>query len=122
MFFIYTAKIRKKEAGLFPQIFSDEVLKASALEVAKGLGIPLGGFKGGKCVKLEVTSKGGAGRTVWRVHGEYIILLLARSKSDPVGENITRKIPIVEEALEKAFDWAETDMDNDTFDLVELEF
>lgn len=120
MFFIYCNKIRKKEAGNTPHIFTDEIIENAAQDVMHGLGISLGGHEGGKCVKLDVTSKGGAGRTVWRVKGEYITLLLARSKKDEVGQNMTPKNKVFVEALNKAFLLAETDLENGDFEIIEL--
>lgn len=120
MLFIYCVKIRKKEAGSSPYIFTDEIIEAAAREVARGLSVSLGGFSGGKCLKLEVTSKGGAGRTIWRVKDKYLTLLLARSKKDPVGKNMTPKNPKFTEALMRAFAWSESDLLSGDFEVIEI--
>jgi hypothetical protein len=98
------------------------IIKA-AKKAKDGLGIPMSGAPANsKLIKIYLTSKQAAGRSVFLVKLKegYIIPVVVRLKKDDVGKNITPKNKAFTAVLEKNLRLIAQDLDSGNFDLLSL--
>jgi len=118
---IITSSIDKKEFQPFKNIFTLEILKKAAVQSLSGIGIDLkksGKIPNTKLKKMDITSKGGAGRVIFllEMNNYDIFLVMIRRKNDKkIGSNMTMKNKFFYQELEKNLDLILHDLKNDDY-------
>lgn len=123
---IITKCIEKTEVEPFDKIFSLDVLKNAARKTIGGLGKTIKStlpIQNTQLKKLNLTSKGSAGRAVFllKINSEDVVLVMLKAKSDKkVGANMTVQNTFFKQLLDKNLDSILQDFENNALTSYEI--
>lgn len=131
MIIVFSSSILTRESAEWGRVFTDEDIRKAARKAVHHAGVHhstpttkiLGGASGGGLlIKVDLTTKGGAGRSLFllRSSSGMIAPLIVRPKASKFGKNLAPENPLYEHEVHLALHYLATDLTNGNYRVEEV--